>query len=46
MRSPAEVDDNVHTVNTRLDDQDFGAVDEILAGAVGTQGAAHYTVND
>ena len=46
MRSPAEVDDNVHAVNTRLDDQDFGAVDEILAGAVGTQGAAHYTVND
>ena len=46
MRHPAEVEENVHAVTTRLDDEDFGAVDEILVGAVGTQGTAHYTVNE
>jgi aryl-alcohol dehydrogenase-like predicted oxidoreductase len=46
MRTPGEVDENVQAVSTTLDDEDFRAVDEILAGAVGTQGAAHYTVNE
>jgi diketogulonate reductase-like aldo/keto reductase len=46
MRSAAEVDENVAAVTTQLDDEDFRAVDEILAGAVGTQGAAQYTVNE
>ena len=46
MRHPAEVEEDVHAVTTRLDDEDFGAVDEILVGAVGTQGTARYTVNE
>jgi aryl-alcohol dehydrogenase-like predicted oxidoreductase len=46
MRGPAEVEENVDAVNKRLDDEDFGAIDEILLGAVGTQGTAHYTVNE
>jgi aryl-alcohol dehydrogenase-like predicted oxidoreductase len=46
MRGPAEVEENVHAVNTRLEDADLGAVDEILTGAVGTRGTAHYTVNE
>jgi aryl-alcohol dehydrogenase-like predicted oxidoreductase len=46
MRRPAEVDENVDAVNARLDDEDLGAIDEILRGAVGTQGTAHYTVNE
>jgi aryl-alcohol dehydrogenase-like predicted oxidoreductase len=46
MRNPAEVEENVEAVTKRLDDEDLAAVNEILAGAVGTQGSAHYTVNE
>ena len=46
MRGPAEVEENVHAVDKRLDDEDLAAVDEILVDAVGTQGSAHYTVNE
>ncbi len=46
MRGPAEVEENVHAVDKRLDDEDLAAINEILVDAVGTQGSAHYTVNE
>lgn len=46
MRTPAEVEENVHAVTKRLTTDDLAAVDEIVADAVGTQGMDNYVVNE
>lgn len=46
MCTPREVEENVRAVTRPLGADDLAAVDEILADAVGTQGAEHYVVNE
>jgi aryl-alcohol dehydrogenase-like predicted oxidoreductase len=46
MCTPGEVEENVRAVTSPLSASDLAAVDEILAEAVGTQGAANYVVNE
>lgn len=46
MCTSAEVEENVRAVNSPLGDDDLAAIDAILADAVGTEGAAHYVVNE
>jgi aryl-alcohol dehydrogenase-like predicted oxidoreductase len=46
MCTPGEVEENVRALTSPLSASDLAAVDEILADAVGTQGAANYVVNE
>ncbi len=46
MRTVSEVEENVVAVEKQLDPDDLLIIDGILSAAVGTVGAAHYTVNE
>ena len=46
MRSVPEVEENVKAVEWELTSTDMSKITEIMKTAAGTQGSAHYIVNE